>query len=156
MAVTYYSELLVRNLLEYGASIEVKEKSTGTTPLLNTSSIGLNKIVQLLLDKGADMEAKNNNGFSALFLAVINKHEPVVRTLFEKGGNLQAQTETKSTPIHGAAERGHEMLVRFLLDRGASADTRDDKGFTPLLLASANGHETVVKVLSMSRDNGTT
>lgn len=92
--------------------------------------------MQLLLEKGADLEAKKNGGFSAFFMAVIIGHEPVVRTLFEKGANLPVEIKTKSTPIHGAAEMGHGMLVSYLLDRGASVDTPDDKDLTSLLLVA--------------------
>lgn len=47
---------------------------------------GLAVVVQLLVDKGADVRAKTTGGHTALHVAVSNEHEVVVRLLVRKGG----------------------------------------------------------------------
>ena len=53
---------------------------------------GLAVVVQLLVDKGADVRAKTTGGHTALHVAVSNEHEVVVRLLVRKGGNVNKRT----------------------------------------------------------------
>lgn len=48
-------------------------------------------MVQLLLEHGADIEAKDGYGWTPLLLAAQKGHEAVVRLLLEKGANIEAK-----------------------------------------------------------------
>jgi hypothetical protein len=81
---------------------------------------GNKEVVQLLLEKGAALEAKDNRrGQTPLSLAVEKGHEAVVRLLLEKGAALEATDIWGRTPLWWAVEKGHEAVVRLLLEKGA-------------------------------------
>jgi ankyrin repeat protein len=63
--------------------------------------------VRLLLEKGADVEAKDNSGWTALHYAARRGHEAVVRLLLEKGVDVEAKTSNGWMALRGAANSGH-------------------------------------------------
>ncbi|KAH7115490.1 hypothetical protein B0J13DRAFT_653898 [Dactylonectria estremocensis] len=96
------------------------------TDLILGSYYGHRAIVKLLLEKGADIEAKDSFGRTPLWWAAANGHEAIVKLLLEKGANIEAKHRSW-TPLWQAAE--------------------DEYGQTPLWQAAANGHEAIVKLL---------
>ncbi|KAI9888491.1 MAG: hypothetical protein M1814_006882 [Vezdaea aestivalis] len=117
------------------------------TELSAASFFGHETITKLLLDKGADIEAKDNYERTALHLAAENGHEAVVKLLLEKGADAEAKDEYESTALHRAAENGHEAVVKLLLEKGADTEAKNRYESTALYLAAENGHEAVVKLL---------
>jgi ankyrin repeat protein len=69
---------------DYGHSIL---KRVDDQWLLEVSQAGYKGIVQHLLNAGADLEAKNDNGWTALIRAAYGGHEAIVRLLLEKGAD---------------------------------------------------------------------
>ncbi|EPE06410.1 ankyrin repeat protein [Ophiostoma piceae UAMH 11346] len=116
------------------------------TGLLVPSHFGLYHVAQLLLDKGADVEAKDNNSRTPLSYAASQGYEALARLLLDKGADIDAKDDNGQTPLSYAASQGYEALARLLLDKGADIDAKDDYGQTPLLYA-LKGHEAVARVL---------
>ena len=118
------------------------------TPLLWAAIQGHEAVVKLLLEKGAELESKDNiNGRTPLSWAAIQGHEAVVKLLLEKGAQLESKDDFGQTPLSWAAENGHEAVVKLLLEKGAQLESKDDVGRTPLSSAAENGHKAVVKLL---------
>jgi ankyrin repeat protein len=115
--------------------------------LCAAACFGLIETVKLLLEKGADIEAKTSNGRTTLYVAASNGHEAVVRLLLEKGANTEAVNKNKWTALHAAASNGHEAVVRLLLEKGANTEAEHENGWTALHVAASNGHEAVVRLL---------
>ena len=63
----------------------------GWTALMLASDKGHLKVVKLLLEKGANANAQNNNGETALMVASEKGHLEIVKLLIEKGANINAQ-----------------------------------------------------------------
>ncbi|RYP21555.1 hypothetical protein DL765_002191 [Monosporascus sp. GIB2] len=118
-----------------------------STSLGVAACVGLEAVSKLLLDKGADIEAKDEYGRTPLLLAALFKYEAVVRLLLDKGADIEAQDQSGLTPLLLAASHGHKTIVELLLDRGANIEAKDESGWTPLFLAILNGHKTVVELL---------
>jgi ankyrin repeat protein len=71
-------------------------------------------VVRLLVELGADRDAKDNDGSTALHGAASGGHEAVVRLLVVLGADRDAIDNDGSTALHLAASEGHEAVVRLL------------------------------------------
>jgi ankyrin repeat protein len=60
-------------------------------------------VVKLLLDKGAEIEAKDSRGQTLLLRAAENGHEAVVKLLLEYGAGVNAKHGSRQTALHEAA-----------------------------------------------------
>jgi ankyrin repeat protein len=65
-------------------------------------------MVKLLLEKGVELESKEEHGWTPLSCAAMNGHETVVKLLLKKGAELESKDERGQTPLSKAAENGHE------------------------------------------------
>ena len=117
------------------------------TALYYASNIGLQAVVQVLLDEGADVNAKDEYGGTALYRAAWNGHEAVVRRLLEHKADVDAKDNNGETALSRAALYGHEAVVRLLLEHKADVDAKDNDGETALSRAALYGHEAVVRLL---------
>jgi ankyrin repeat protein len=80
--------------------------------------------VSLLLEKGADLESKDNFGQTPLGGAAEKGHEAVTRLLLENGADLESKDVFGQTPLWWAAERGHEAVTRLLVEKGADPESQ--------------------------------
>jgi ankyrin repeat protein len=75
----------VKSLLS-GKDVDVNITDTeGNTPLIEAARFGHDDIARTLIAHGADLQAKNKDGDSALMLAVKNEHQDMVKVLTEAG-----------------------------------------------------------------------
>ncbi len=100
-----------------------------------------------LLEKGADINYKNNNGFTALMNASIKGHTDVVRLLLEKGANVNHKNNNNDTALTRASSEGNIDIVRSLLENGAKVNEKDKSSCTALMKASTRGHIEIAKLL---------
>lgn len=103
--------------------------------------------LQLVLDKGADIEAKDEEGNTPLLCAALNGHELVVQILLEKGADHGVKNNLGNTALMSAVLRGRDNIVKVLLDRGADIETRDKDGNSILMSAVMDGMTSVVELL---------
>jgi ankyrin repeat protein len=68
--------------------------------------VGHIKIVQLLLEKGADVNAQGKDSDTPLSWACDGSHIEIVQLLLEKGADINAQGEDSDTPLRSACLRG--------------------------------------------------
>ncbi|KAH6960053.1 hypothetical protein BKA56DRAFT_647910 [Ilyonectria sp. MPI-CAGE-AT-0026] len=112
------------------------------TDLMVASYYGHRAVVKLLLEKGAEIEAKDSeHGRTPLWWAAESGHEATVKLLLEKGADVEAKDADSQTPLWWAAHKGHEAIVKLLLEKGADVESKDEHGHTPLSWAAENGHE---------------
>lgn len=89
--------------------------------------------VQLLLDRGAAIEASNRWGRTALMEAC---NTPCVRLLLNRGAVIETRDDGGRTALMLAVRQRRENIVKELLSRGAAVHARDNKGRTALLFIS--------------------
>jgi ankyrin repeat protein len=73
-------------LLDRGAGMEIRDRETGATPLFQAAAWGRKTVVDLLVKRGADVNAKNLLGVSPLAAAGKNGYVDIARVLRERGG----------------------------------------------------------------------
>jgi ankyrin repeat protein len=110
---------------------------------------GIESIVKLLLDTGADVEAKDGNGQTPLLWVAQGGNEAVVKLLLDAGADIEAKDSNDQTPLLRAAKNGHEAIVKLLLDKGVDINVENANGQTALLLAVHNEHSNVSQLLMM-------
>lgn len=103
--------------------------------------------LQHLLDTGVDIDSQNNDGVTALMVAVFSYGNAIVKTLLDAGANIDLQNNDGMTALMAAVSDGNADIVKRVLDAGANIDLQNDDGMTALMVAAYNGHTEIVKIL---------
>ncbi|MFC2141126.1 ankyrin repeat domain-containing protein [Acidobacteriota bacterium] len=125
----------VRTLLDQGADINVKETKSGQTPLISASFKQRKKLAQLLLDREADVHAKDINGETALMAAAGKGNTSIVKMLLEKGADVNTKNNQGQTPLLKIAKNENLDMIGLLLENGADIDAKDKWEETALIIA---------------------
>ena len=120
-------------LLERGMNVNTRRKDHWT-PLHLASYFGNVKIVRLLLDHGADLEAEEGKmGEKPLHQVSYGKYRSkedgvhVAQLLLERRADVNTRRKDHWTPLHVASYFGNVVIVRLLLDRGADLEAAEGK-----------------------------
>jgi ankyrin repeat protein len=104
------------------------------------------KTAKLLLDKGAEVSARDEEGATPLIEAAGFGHVAIARILIERGADLEARTKNGSTALLAAAcdcalatMPDTYDVIKLLLEKGADVNATDEQGDTPLMIASSGG-----------------
>jgi ankyrin repeat protein len=103
--------------------------------------------LQTLLKSGADVNAPQIDGATALHWAVYRADAEAADLLLRAGAHADAANRVGMTPLAMAALYGHATLVDRLLKAGANAQALGRNGETLLMLAARNGNPDVVRLL---------
>jgi ankyrin repeat protein len=125
-------------LIEYGVH--------KITPLMKACHHGEQEIVQYLLDKGANVNAADDQGDTALYTAVLARRVEIVRVLISRGAKVNMRNLRGLTPIASAAWAGSTQIVKILADAGADLRA-ETHGLTPLMLAASAGDIETIQLL---------
>lgn len=83
----------------------------GVTPLMYASITGHARVVNILLNRGADVSlAAGDDSFTALLASAHAGHQAVTKMLLNAGADVQVTTSAGDTPLHLAACRGHSEV----------------------------------------------
>lgn len=125
------------------------EDKSKSTALMWATRGGHEKMVKMLLDKGAHavQDAGDSDGLTLLMWAARVGHQALVTQFLEKGADVTAADKRGLTPLMWAATRGHNRVVDHLLNRGADIETRARTGQTALMMAASSGQVKVVELL---------
>jgi uncharacterized protein len=103
--------------------------------------------VNALLDRGADVNAVEADGTTALHWAAEVDDLASVELLLEAGALPTAANRFAVTPLELAANNGNAEILTRLLDAGADTNARSREGQTPLMSAALNGRVEAVETL---------
>jgi ankyrin repeat protein len=103
--------------------------------------------LQHLISAGADVNAPQPDGSTALHWAAYHGDTATAKALLAKGANPSARTDTGVTPLALACEAGSAAIVKLLLGAGADANESLTNGETPLMMAARTGSVPVLKEL---------
>ena len=126
----YPKEAMLKLLVEAGA--EMKASRNSVTELHEAAATGNVRLVQWLLDLGADPNAADRFGTRPVHTAAAYSNGATVRCLLEAGQNVQIADHHGRTPLHVAAQCGTIEGVKVLLEMGANVSSTDINGLTPL------------------------
>ena len=118
-------------------------------PLVSAVRDGDVEAVRLLVGQGADANAAEGDGLSALHWAARRGEPEIAKILLDSGATADAKTRNGAyTPLHEASKAGNAAVARVLLEAGADPAARTTTGgATPLHFAAISGSATAVDVL---------
>lgn len=103
--------------------------------------------IQAFLDRGADVNTKTDDGYTALMLTAGWGRPDLVKLLLDRGADADAENALGMTALMNASLWGHKEVVMLLLDSGADIHAQSKEGWTAIRLASAKKHHEIVKLL---------
>ena len=109
----------------------------GTPAFFNAGIVTVAE-VRRCLDAGAKVNARADNGWTALYFSAGFGHAEAITALFDAGANVDARNNDSATALHYAAAGGHAEAVTALLDAGANIEVRMEGGGTALLDGGAD------------------
>ncbi len=113
---------------------------TGKTPVADATMRGERDTVRALLQQGADVNAAQGDGMTALHWAALEGDLETAKMLLYAGANVKSSTRLGAfTPLLLAAKSGQGSMVAALLDAGADPNEATTNGTTALMLAAAAG-----------------
>ncbi|KAL4714330.1 hypothetical protein ACJJTC_009682 [Scirpophaga incertulas] len=113
-----------------------------STPLHFAAGYNRLPLAQLLLQRGADVHAKDKGGLVPLHNACSYGHYEVTELLVAAGAGVNAADLWRFSPLHEAAAKGKADIVRLLLKHGADPSRRNRDGLTPLQLVRPGDTDT--------------
>ena len=103
-------------------------------------------IVKMLVAKKSDVNAKDSEEKTALYLAAQKGSTDLVKFLLDHGANVNAVDNNGSTPLTTAVSGGYTELVKILVDNGADVNARIGSR-TPLSIAAERHNAEIVQML---------
>ena len=137
---------ILRELLQAGTDPNLI--STSEFPLLYAAFKGHKRVVQLLLQRGANPRKQDKYGTTPLHYAARYGHKPVVKQLIDGGAELNSTDIWGRTPLYRAVKGGRKDVVKLLMDMGADQNVAAEGGKTPLTLAREKNELYIINVLT--------
>ncbi|XP_035800918.2 ankyrin repeat domain-containing protein 27 isoform X1 [Amphiprion ocellaris] len=122
----------------------------GYTPLHVAAICGQAQLIDILVHKGAPVNATDYHALTPLHLACQRGYQGVTLLLLHYKANADAQDNNSNTPLHLACMYGHEDCVKALVYYDVQTchlDLQNDKGDTALHMGARWGYEGIIQVL---------
>lgn len=128
--------------------VETSELKNGYTPLdLAEFASNHNKMMQLLVAHGADVNARAASGATPLYWAVMRDQKDDVKFLLDHGANVNTPDAYADSVLDCALQLGFESLVGMLVDKGADVNAMDQSLHRPLYYAIHKDEDTATAIL---------
>ena len=118
--------------------------ANGRTLLHTAAYQGNTQVVNLLIQRGVNVESIDKTGQTALNLAARQGYNDVVVALLKTNADVDHADNDGWTALRSAAWGGHTAVVGTLLDAGSQVDHADSEQRTALRAAAWGGHEDIV------------
>lgn len=115
--------------------------------LLQAAERGLLTTLSRVHQQGADIDAQNSEGLTALMLAAKNGHLSVVQYLCQHKAKVNLSLSDGTTALHLAIESGKRQIVACLLANGADINAKRSNGINATHLAAEKNHLAILKLL---------
>jgi uncharacterized protein len=126
--------------------------SNRETPLFDAVRLGQMELLETLLARGANVNARSRRGSTPLLTAATYARIDAARVLLDRGAAVDAANADGRTALIAAAMQGNLALVQLLLERGANPRLADARPKTALDYAREEGHSEVAALLERRRD----
>jgi ankyrin repeat protein len=149
-AVNLGDEYIVKYLLESGAD----PRRASSDPLVLAAELGRDKIIQLLVDNGSNLNSRTGDHHGTPVLAAVSKRLPTTAQLLIKlGADANIADDEGNIPLVVAMMNEDDASVSALLEAGANANAALASGRTPLIVAAKRGRgDYITQLLAAGAD----
>lgn len=149
-AIRSHDRASLETLIAADPALVTSKDAAGSTPLHHAAGFGALDSLSFLVDKGADLNARNRRGSTPLFWALHD--EAKVRLLISRGATVNIRQVEGRTLVYQASTLGNASAVlRLLLENGGDPNAATLNGLTPLSAAALRGD---VEAMRLLIDNG--
>mmetsp|Transcript_19704 Transcript_19704/g.30843 ORF Transcript_19704/g.30843 Transcript_19704/m.30843 type:complete len:388 (-) Transcript_19704:136-1299(-) len=124
--------------------LEERHHQFGYTLLHFAAREGHVECGRMILQYGANVDAKNNYGYTPLHLAALQDRIEFGKMLIEHNADMDAGDEQGDRPLHIAVREDHSQFAKMLLESGANFMLKEDLGFLPLHFSKSAAMEEVL------------
>lgn len=117
------------------------------TAIIYASQNFKHDLVKHLIGLGADVNARDAEGWSALNVAVSNGDIWLIETLLDNKADINIRDNEEWTPLMEAIQHGLETVAGLLLERGADVRPRNNEGMRALDMAVDFGHDKIANLI---------
>jgi len=145
-AIIINRDIFAERLIVAGANLNIRSNNYGggDFPLMLASRKNNARIVEILIDYGADINYTDTMGITALMAASTSNRPDIVNILLNRGANIDFISYIGETALFKAVILERENIVDILLNRGANVNIRNIHGDTALMKAVLNGNKNIV------------
>ena len=139
---------IAEELIKRGAKVNANGAGQNFTPLHAAAEHNSCGVADILIQHGAEVDAKNASGQTPLFFTAEGDHCDMVKLLISHGADLNTESANRFTPLHEAASQNALRTAELLLKHGADVNAQDNEaGVTPLHCAAVGGKHEMAKLL---------
>lgn len=137
----------VKEMLAHTPGLLHLKTESGKTPLHFAAEGGHLDVVDFLLSKGAEVDARNADDETPLHYAAGYSHMDVIKRLLEAESNVNAESKAGDTPLLYVRFMLRKEVAEILIDSGADVNARNDAGESLLQAAFSRGRADLVDFL---------
>jgi ankyrin repeat protein len=104
-------------------------------------------MLSMLIEAGADINSRSNNGYTTLDLAAGDGNEALVKLLLDAGADITTSPDCKHSALTLAARKGNERVARMLIAARADVNWQDEDGDSALIIATEGDHVEIILLL---------
>jgi len=119
----------------------------GQTALHVAAGLGKAGVVEILIDRGADVAIADSDGDTPVIAAYRGKHNELVKFFLDRDLRVTSDASGWTKVLRSAAFTGDFSTVMLLLDAGVQDNVDPETGLNALVMAGASGHEAIVRLL---------
>jgi len=141
--------------------VDKPERISNKSALHHAAWNGKDKVVEFLLEIGADPNIKSRStfGYTPLHCSAEQGHSKVIELLLKAGADVHAQDDDPDTdeggftPLYIAIRGGYTQIVKLLLEAGSNPNAKTNNGITPLHIATMSEEPEIFSILLNSGAN---
>ena len=118
-----------------------------TTPLIEAVRFGQKKLVETMLNLGANINVRDANGATPLIIAATYGSTDVVELLLSYHAKVNISNDLGYAGLLGAIAYGNKDLVNLLISNGARVEAKNQSGVSALMIASKYGYKEIAQIL---------
>ncbi|MFC1636823.1 CocE/NonD family hydrolase, partial [Planctomycetota bacterium] len=116
---TYDSPDIIKLLLSKDAKVDERDDNYEFTALHYAARFGSKNVAEVLIDNGADINAKDKWGYQPIHWAAYHDRPQIIELLRSKGADVNAKTSLGQTPLELAKPQRNTAAIQVLLKHGA-------------------------------------